>query len=291
MQKTKFKPSPLVSASLKTDVNYGTPEEIIPGVVRILADNAKDYTGPGTNTYFVGDEDLWIIDPGPDDQEHIDAIVNFVGARTVKGIFITHTHLDHSPAAKPLKARFDASVYSFGKLSSEIMALTDEDVDPDFVTDVELADGAIVGDGEWQIIARHTPGHFPNHMCYFLPNKKVMFSGDHVMGWSTTAVVPPLGHLGEYLESLDKLEADNSQIMLPSHGLVIDDPKGRIQDIRDHRYIRHQQIQDCLKLGITSPADIVDKIYEGLTPRLIEAAQGQVQAHLELIDMPIRVSS
>ncbi|NVJ99851.1 MAG: MBL fold metallo-hydrolase [Alphaproteobacteria bacterium] len=278
-------PSPLVAAELCQSATYGTPEEVADGVLRILACNAKDYTGPGTNTYIVGNQDVWIIDPGPADKAHVDAVLAAVAGRTVRGILITHTHLDHSPAADLLKAETQAKTYGFGPLSADILALTDEEVDTDFVPDVSLGCGALVGEGDWQLMAVHTPGHFPNHMCYALPHKGMLFSGDHVMGWSTTVVVPPLGNLREYMDSLDKLEAGGARLMLPSHGPVVDDSVARIREVRDHRMMRHEQVAGCLAQGTTDPIAIVAEIYEGLTPRLMEAAAGCVRAHLEELEV------
>ncbi len=280
---SSFIPSPAVALKLREQASYGTPHVVAPGVTMVLADNPKDYTGPGTNTYIVGDDRVWIIDPGPDDTDHVRAVLQAVGKRPVGGIFVTHTHQDHSPAAYHLARITGARTYGFGALSKDILAFTDEAVDAEFIPDVSLACGGVVGDDDWQIMAIHTPGHFPNHLCYALPHKGMLFSGDHVMGWSTTVVVPPLGNLTEYMDSLDKLEAGGARLMLPSHGPVVEDAPARIREIRDHRMERHQQITACLNRGIRSPSAIVDEIYEGLTPRLLEAAEGCVRAHLELI--------
>lgn len=274
-------PSPIVAESLKQSAQYGTPENVAPGVSVVLADNPKDYTGPGTNCYVAGDDRVWIIDPGPACDTHISAVMAAVAGRPVDGIFVTHTHLDHSPAAAPLAKLTGAKTYGFGRLSSDILALTDEDVDPDFDPDVALGCGGTVGSGAWQIQALHTPGHFPNHMCYLLPAQHILFSGDHVMGWSTTVVVPPLGNLAEYMESLDKIRACDAALMMPSHGPVISSPAERVAEIRHHRRMRHRQVAECVAQGITDPKSIVDLIYEGLTPRLLTAAEGCVEAHLE----------
>ncbi|MFC4349338.1 MBL fold metallo-hydrolase [Kordiimonas lipolytica] len=282
--KSTFTPSPQVALKLREQAAYGTPHPVAPGVQMVLADNPKDYTGPGTNTYIVGEERVWIIDPGPDDVAHVRAVLKVIGEREVGGIFVTHTHQDHSPAAHHLARITGAKTYGFGALSSDVLAFTDEDVDADFKPDVALACGGVVGDDDWQIMAIHTPGHFPNHLCYALPHKGMLFSGDHVMGWSTTVVVPPLGNLSEYMESLDKLEAGGARLMLPSHGPVVEGAVARIREIREHRQERHRQIAACLSRGIRSPAAIVEEIYEGLTPRLLEAAEGCVRAHLELME-------
>nr|WP_281500568.1 MBL fold metallo-hydrolase [Kordiimonas marina] len=277
-------PSPAVAQRLRHDARYGLAEQVAPGVLRVLADNAKDYTGAGTNTYIVGDDSVMIIDPGPDCPAHMAAVMRAVGTRPITGIFVTHTHQDHSPAARALKAVTGARTYGFGALSPDILALTDEDVDPDFEPDERLADGHCVGDGMWRLTALHTPGHFPNHLCYQLAHQGLLFSGDHVMGWSTTVVVPPLGNLADYMMSLGKLEAESARLMLPSHGPEVADPTGRIQAVRAHRLMRHDQIIDCLRRGIRDVDAIVAEIYVGLTPRLIDAAKGCVRAHLELIE-------
>ncbi|UTW59636.1 MBL fold metallo-hydrolase [Kordiimonas sp. SCSIO 12603] len=276
--------SPLVAKELRKHAEYGLIRQVADGILCVLADNPKDYTGPGTNTYVIGEEAVWILDPGPNSQKHIDAVLAAVNGRGVEGILVTHTHLDHSPAANPLKEITGAKTYGFGALSKDILALTDEDIDEDFVPDEALSHGQMLGEGDYRIEALHTPGHFPNHMCYRLWNKDVLFSGDHVMGWSTTVVVPPLGHLGEYLQSLNVLEACEASLMLPSHGDPVDNPNGRIHEVREHRMMRHAQVADCMAEGLKCPEKIVEKLYVDLTPRLIEAAKGCVQAHIELLE-------
>ncbi len=278
-------PSPVKAAQLREKAQYGTVQQISDGISLVLADNAKDYTGPGTNCYIVGDERVWIIDPGPNCDAHINAILRAVAGRPVDGIFVTHTHQDHSPAARPLARLTGAPSYGFGRLSDDILSLTDEDVDPDFEPDIALACGSKVGDGAWQLRALHTPGHFPNHLCYFLPAKRVLFSGDHVMGWSTTVVVPPLGNLAEYMDSLNRMKACDAEMLLPSHGPAIVDPAERISEIWHHRRMRHRQVSECVARGITDAATIVELIYEGLTPRLMAAAAGCVEAHLEQLEV------
>lgn len=276
--------SPLVAKQLRENAEYGAVQQVADDVLCVLATNPKDYTGPGTNTYVIGFDTVWILDPGPNDQNHIDAVLEAVGGRVVEGILVTHTHLDHSPAAEPLKAATGAKTYGFGALSSDILALTDEDIDENFVPDIALSHRQIIGTGDFRVEALHTPGHFPNHMCYRLLNKDILFSGDHVMGWSTTVVVPPLGHLGEYMESLNVLEACNAGLMLPSHGEPVTNPNGRICEVRDHRLMRHAQVEECLQQGVKTPEMIVEKLYTDLTPRLIEAAKGCVLAHIELLE-------
>ncbi len=255
------------------------------GIRRVLASNPKDYTGTGTNTYVVGDENVWIIDPGPSDIMHVDTVLEAVDGRHVDGIFVTHTHLDHSPAAGLLKQETNSKTYGFGALSPDILSLTTEDVDCRFIPDVALGHKSVVGRGDWVLQALHTPGHFPNHMCYYLPKQDVLFSGDHVMGWSTTVIVPPLGSLLDYMESLNVLEHCDAALMLPSHGELVDCPNMRIDEVRQHRKMRHTQVKACLSEGKIDPAEIVEEIYEDLSPRLVEAAKGSVMAHMEVISI------
>lgn len=260
-------------------------EVICDGVHRVLASNPKDYTGKGTNAYVVGDDRVWIIDPGPADTGHVNNILTVVNGRPVDGIFITHTHLDHSPAAELLKQETKSKTYGFGALSADILSLTTEDVDSSFVPDVALRHKATIGSGDWELQALHTPGHFPNHMCYYLPKQSVLFSGDHVMGWSTTVIVPPLGSLLDYMESLNILEHCDASLMLPSHGDEVGNPNVRIDEVRQHRKMRHSQVKACMSAGKIDPAIIVEEIYEGLSPRLVEAAKGSVMAHMEVIEL------
>lgn len=276
-------PSPVTAKKLCAKASYGHVGPVAPGVDLVLAKNPKEYTGPGTNTYVAGEETVWIIDPGPNCREHIDAVVAAVAGRDVAGILVTHSHLDHSVAAAPIAEKTGAKIYGFGALSADILALTQEDVDASFNPDIALADGHIIGEGNWQVMAMHTPGHFPNHMAYFLPHKGVLFSGDHVMGWSTTVVVPPLGNMAEYLTSLDKLEQIGSHLMLPSHGLEVANPGGRIREVREHRAMRQMQVEACVAKGVADPSEIVAEIYDDLPDRLVLAAQGCVAAHLELM--------
>ena len=274
-------PSHITARSLRQAACYGKAERIAPGLVRVLADNAKDYTGPGTNTYLLGEDRLWIIDPGPAMDCHVTAVLDAIDGRPVDGICVTHTHMDHSPAAVALQAATGAVTYGFGGLPAAAVAATEEDVDADFRPDIRLGDGECIGTGRRTVEALHTPGHFPNHLCFHLVEQGLLFSGDHVMGWSTTAVVPPLGHLGDYMDSLDKLAAVSARLMAPSHGPMIDRPAERIAEIRAHRMARHDQILECAGRGVVAVADIVAAIYPDLPDRLVQAAQGQVRAHLD----------
>lgn len=282
MTNSLLPPSYRVAERLKADASYGVPEALAPDLVRLLAENPKDYTGPGTNTYLVGSERLFVVDPGPVDDGHVTALLDSIAGRPVDGIFVTHTHLDHSPAARVLKAKLGAKTYGMGCVDLELGRASGEDIDLDFVPDHVLVDDEWIDNGETRLQAIHTPGHFPNHLCLSQPSAGRLFTGDHIMGWSTTVVVPPLGHLGDYLASVDKLDALAADVMLPSHGDLIFDPATRVSHLKAHRAARHAQVADCLARGITDPVDIVDMLYDSDLPdRLRHAARGQVQAHMD----------
>ena len=257
--------------------------KVAQGISCVLARNAKVYTGPGTNTYIVGDDSVWIIDPGPRDSLHIDAVLATVAGRPVIGVLVTHSHMDHSGAAQELAEKTGTKTYGFGCLCPQASAQTDEEIDTNFTPDVCVTHGETLGAGAWRLKALHTPGHFPNHLCFLLPEVGVLFSGDHVMGWSTTVVMPPLGNMAAYIESLAVLEACDASLMLPSHGPLVAQPNERIEAIRKHRLMRHRQVAECIASGVAEPFEIVKKLYEGLTPHLLDAAQGCVRAHIEML--------
>lgn len=265
------------------DFRYATPEPVAPDVVRVVARNPKDYTFKGTNSYLIGDEELACIDPGPLLDEHLAALDTAIAGRPLKAIFVTHSHLDHSPAAHALAARTGATVYAHSAIDPELAAATDEDVDLEFRPHVTLGDGESVTGKDWRITAVHTPGHFPNHNCYSLEGSGILFSGDQVMGWSTTVISPPLGDLAEYLASLERLLGRDDRRYLPSHGPDIPDPGSWLRALIAHRAERERQIVECLSQGFMTPAEIVECIYTDLTPRLVLAARQSVRAHLELL--------
>jgi glyoxylase-like metal-dependent hydrolase (beta-lactamase superfamily II) len=278
---TGLEPSTVAAEALRAKAVYGVPISVANGIDVLLADNSKDYTGPGTNTYIVGEDELWIIDPGPDDTDHVNLVVDAVAGRCVAGILVTHSHLDHSPAAKQLQAQISAPIYGRGGVPSELVIASNEDIDADFAPDHALECGEILGGGEWCIQALHTPGHFPNHLCYLLPEKGILFSGDHVMGWSTTVIVPPLGNLADYFDSLDAMKQTGASILLPSHGDPVRDASGRIEEIRAHRLMRQHQVEQLVRDGERDPAVIVKSLYCDLPPRLVQAAEGCIQAHMD----------
>ncbi len=260
----------------------GKAERLEPLVRRVLAPNPSPYTYTGTETYVVGDSDrVAVIDPGPDDPRHIDALLETIGEATVAAIMCTHTHRDHSPAAKPLAGLTGAPVVGCAPLvlddsGPRADAAFDRTYEPDRV----LADGeAMTGTG-WTLTAVATPGHTSNHLCFALEESGALFTGDHVMGWSTSVVVPPDGDMGAYLKSLDKLYAREDRVYYPAHGPQIDKPRQLVRGMIGHRRQRENQILRILADHPHTAADFVPRMYKGLDPRLTGAAEMSVSAHL-----------
>jgi glyoxylase-like metal-dependent hydrolase (beta-lactamase superfamily II) len=264
----------------------GVEVRLSPRVSRLLAPNPGPFTFKGTGVYILGaGAEVVVIDPGPDMPQHIDALKRALGARRVSHILVTHTHRDHSPAAAVLKAWGDAKTYGLPLASRSAPAVAgegavDEAHDHDFVPDVFVQDGMrIAGDGfELECIA--TPGHTANHICYALSQERALFSGDHVMGWSTSVIAPPDGDMGDYLASLERLKARDDQILYPTHGSPIANPKAWIGELIAHRHMREEQIRTVLKRRAQSVADLVEQLYPHVEPRLRPAAAQQVLAHL-----------
>jgi len=258
---------------------YGTIEQLGPGIARVLAHNPSAFTFTGTHTYLIGEHELAVIDPGPDLPHHLDALMEAIGSRSVVAIMCTHTHRDHSPAAGPLAQRTGAPVIGCAALALEAVgARADASFDFDYRPDRILDDGeAIHVDGQ-PITAVATPGHTSNHLCFAY--RDALFSGDHVMGWSTTVVVPPDGDMAAYMQSLDKLRQRDERIYYPAHGPAVTNPGQYVRHLLGHRMHREKQI---LRLVDEQPRDIRDIVvnaYPGLDARLVGAAGGSVLAHL-----------
>jgi glyoxylase-like metal-dependent hydrolase (beta-lactamase superfamily II) len=250
-----------------------------PGIARVLAHNPSAFTYFGTQTYVLGEDEVALIDPGPDLPEHLDALEAAIGGRPVAAIMCTHTHRDHSPAARPLADRTGAPVIGCAPLALETVGpRADASFDGDYRPDRELADGeALEIDGK-PVIAVATPGHTSNHLCFAYGD--ALFTGDHVMGWSTTVVVPPDGDMAAYMASLGKLRQRGDRVYYPAHGPPVTNPEQYVRGLIGHRMQREKQI---LKLVAERPRaipDIVANAYPGLDPRLVPAAGGSVFAHL-----------
>jgi glyoxylase-like metal-dependent hydrolase (beta-lactamase superfamily II) len=261
---------------------YGRLERIAPGVRRIVARNPGPFTFKGTGTYVVGEGAVAVIDPGPDLTEHIEALRASLADEQVTHILVTHTHRDHSPAAKALKAATGASTYGFGPHAGGRRGESgvEEGGDWDFTPDIVVGDGDAIEGGDWRFEAVHTPGHTSNHLCFALPDSGILFSGDHVMGWSTSVIAPPDGDMAAYMASLDKLLARHDAVYWPTHGPAITEPERHVRAFIAHRREREAGIIDCLKAGIATADKIVERLYAGLNPALRGAAARSVLAHL-----------
>ena len=263
------------------DAPYGMLEQVAPGIARVLAHNPSAFTFTGTQTWLVGERELSVIDPGPDVPEHVDALIQAIGGRPVAAILVTHTHRDHSPAAGPLAARTGAPIVGCAPLVLENLGpRADAAFDSSYAPDWVLADGEEIEVDGRRLVAVATPGHTSNHLCFAVEGEGALFTGDHVMGWSTTVVVPPDGDMADYMASLEKLRSRDDVIFYPAHGPAIDKPQRYVRSLIGHRLQRERQI---LRLVGEQPRDIPDIVanaYPGLDPRLTAAAGGSVLAHL-----------
>jgi glyoxylase-like metal-dependent hydrolase (beta-lactamase superfamily II) len=261
------------------EVPYAQVEEIEPRVGRLLAHNPSAFTYLGTQTYIVGHEQVAIIDPGPDLPEHVDAIEKAVEGREVTAILCTHTHRDHSPAARPLAERTGASIIGCAPLAIETLGpRADASFDGDYLPDRVLEDGQFFELDGIALTAVATPGHTSNHLCFSYGD--ILFTGDHVMGWSTTVVVPPDGDMAAYMSSLEKLRIRNDRIYYPAHGAAVSNPQQYVRHLIGHRMQRERQILALVQAKPRTIPAIVASAYPGLDPRLVAAAGGSVFAHL-----------
>ena len=265
----------------------GQVEEIVPGVRRVLCNNPSPFTFKGTMSYIVGRGEVAIIDPGPDDEAHIATLLDAVRNETVAHIMVTHTHRDHSPGAAKVKAATGAKTYGEGPhraarpLHIGEAPRLDASNDTDFRPDHPLADGDVVSGRGFALEAITTPGHTANHMAFGLRGQDLLFSGDHVMGWSTSIVAPPDGAMSDYMASLDKLARRSEGLYLPGHGDVIREAPRFVASYIRHRQGREVSILHRLAKGAADIPTLVRAIYIGLDPRLTRAAGLSVLAHLE----------
>ena len=261
--------------------NYDKIVDVLPLIRRILAPNPSPFTYTGTGTYIIGRKDIGIIDPGPKIDSHIKNLLNHVNKKLIKYIFITHTHADHSPAAEIIKKETGAKTYAYGPYSgSKSNTAFDEGHDTKFQPDIYLTDNSIVESSEWTIKAIHTPGHTSNHMCYGLENSSVLFTGDHVMGWATTVIIPPDGNMTKYLESLKKIMNMKYSTYIPTHGDLISEPKKYVRALITHRKMRERQILNELQNKKMDISSMVPKFYSATKRNLWKAAEKSLFATL-----------
>ncbi len=269
------------------DLAPGVIDDVVPGVRRILVDNPSPFTFKGSLCYIVGRGKVAIIDPGPVDDRHIAALLDAVRGETVTHIVITHTHRDHSPAAARIKAATGAHTFGEGPhrpsrpLNIGEARPLDAGGDTDFVPDRRLADGDVIAGDGWALEAIATPGHTANHLAFALKGTDVLFSGDHVMGWSTSIVAPPDGAMSDYMASLHRLARRPETIYLSGHGDVIRDAPAFVGHYIEHRHGREASILHRLGKGEADIPSLVRAIYIGLDPRLAGAAGLSTLAHLE----------
>jgi glyoxylase-like metal-dependent hydrolase (beta-lactamase superfamily II) len=260
---------------------YGRIERTGPLVRRLLAPNPSPFTYTGTQTYVVGEGEVAVIDPGPDLSDHLDALLGALAGERVTAILVTHNHRDHSPAARPLREATRAPILGGAPLAiDDDGPRADAAFDPDYRPDRILADGETLAGPGWTLRAVATPGHTSNHLCFALPEAGALFSGDHVMGWSTTVVAPPDGDMAAYMASLERLLARDDVVYYPAHGPPLDDPRGRVERLIEHRRMREGQILAHLGRGEGRIETMVAAIYRDLDPRLHAAAGRSVLAHL-----------
>lgn len=265
---------------------YGEPRELAPGVIRLVANNPSPFTFHGTNTYIVGEKDLALIDPGPDDEAHFDAIMKTAAGRPITHILITHTHRDHTDGLPRLHQATGAKVCAHGRKAWSPGSLRNspsgaEFIDMDFKPDIVMDDGDSVSGTGWSLEALFTPGHAPDHLCFADASRKVLFCGDHVMSWNTSVVAPPEGNMADYMRSLERLLTREETVFMPGHGGRIENPSRMVKAFIVHRRWREQAILDAVRAGHTTIDRIVALVYQGLDPRLVNAASLSVLAHVE----------
>ncbi len=260
---------------------YGVVQQVSPLVRRVVARNPSPFTYHGTGTYIVGRGAVAVIDPGPELPRHVDALLAALDGETITHQLITHTHRDHSPAARLVKQATGARTFGFGPHGGgRSEPGVEEGADRDFRPDVVLGDGDTVAGEGWALSVLHTPGHTSNHLCFALAGEAALFTGDHVMGWSTSVISPPDGDMGDYLASLRRLLERGDRTYWPTHGPPIRDPHPFVRAFIRHREAREQQILDCLRQGVGAIPDMVASIYPEIAPALRAAAGRSVYAHL-----------
>jgi glyoxylase-like metal-dependent hydrolase (beta-lactamase superfamily II) len=260
---------------------YGKADQVSPLIRRLLADNPGPFTFNGTGVYIVGHGEVAVIDPGPDLAPHLEALTAALAGERVTAILTTHTHSDHSPLARPLAERTGATIYGRAAPGAREGAVRlDEAHDDLFRPDVSVADGQIIAGPGWTLEAIATPGHASNHVCYALAEENALFTGDHVMGWSTTVISPPDGDMTAYYDSLDKVARRGFATLWPTHGPPVTEPAPFLAAYKAHRLDRERQILEQLAAGHGRIREMVPVMYAAVDPRLHPAAAHSVLAHM-----------
>ena len=270
------------------EFEYGECVEVAPGVRRVIADNPSPFTLYGTGTYILGTGRVAVIDPGPADPRHIEALVGATEGEEISHVFVTHTHMDHSPGCRLLCEHTSAPTYAYGphgygKLEEGVPPV--EGGDMEFQPDEMVKHGDVIEGGDWSVECVYTPGHTSNHMCYQFREHKALFTGDHVMGWSTSIISPPDGDMTAYMKSLELLLARDDDVYWPTHGPCIVQTQPHIHSFVEHRHEREQQILECVGEGVVHIQEMVPLMYTD-TPEFMypAAARSALAAVQRLVD-------
>lgn len=265
------------------EVDYGSVVEMAPGLRRVVANNPGKFTYRGTGTYIVGRGRVAIVDPGPDDAQHIAAVLAAVAGERVEALLITHTHRDHSPASRAVGEATDAPTYGFGPHppADADDGKNEERGDLEFTPDGAVVHGDVIEGPGWSFECLHTPGHISNHIAYRWREASGVFTGDHIMGWSTTIVPPPDGNMTDYMASLRLLaDSPHDQAYWPTHGPPVSEPQALVEALYSHRLDRERQILECLTTGPQTIPEMVQVMYADVAKELHEPAARSVLAHL-----------
>lgn len=266
------------------DFDYGKADQLSPLIRRVIAENPSPFTFYGTGTYIVGRGQVAVIDPGPADQNHIDSILAALQDEVITHIFVTHTHVDHSPGCVLLQQQVNAKTHAYARHGSgRERDESDFGADWDFNPDVMLKDGESIGSETWSLEAVFTPGHASNHLSFYLPQEQALFCGDAVMGWSTTIVSPPDGNMVDYMKTLDRLLERDDSVYYPTHGAPIQNPDPFVRALYQHRLEREQQVADSVAAGLRSVSAMLPVIYSELDPSMYPAAQRSLLATIECL--------
>ena len=264
------------------DFQYGKCVDLSPNIRRVIANNPSAFTYMGTGTYILGRDQVAVIDPGPLDENHIQAILDATSDEEIQAVLITHTHMDHSPGIELLKQSVDVESYGYGPhgagKNTDDEVVVEEGGDMNFTPDNEVRQGDVLEIGGMAIECVYTPGHTSNHMCYRLQQDQTLFTGDHVMGWSTSVISPPDGDMADYMASLNLLLGADDSVYWPTHGPSITDPKRHVKAFIAHREERESQILAQLKQGRLKIEDMVPDMYRDVDQRLHPAAARSVFA-------------
>ncbi|MCY3620650.1 MAG: MBL fold metallo-hydrolase [Gammaproteobacteria bacterium] len=268
------------------EFEYGAVADVAPDIRRVVANNPSPFTLYGTGTYVIGRGEVAVVDPGPADDGHIRAILQATAGETITHMLVTHTHMDHSPGCRLLAEHTDAKTYGFGSHGAgkiEAGVVVEEGGDMDFVPDVIVRHGERIEGQGWSVECVHTPGHTSNHICYAFGKERTLFSGDHVMGWSTSVISPPDGDMADYMASLELLLTRDDAIYWPTHGPAITDPNAHVRAFIEHRREREREILRCLAAGTRRIPEMVPTMYANVPGYLHAAAARSVFATMALL--------